>query len=90
MIYSTRITVTANTKSNTLILITEDGRRIALTFSPKRQDYVHVVINDLPVAMVSNPKHLIRWLVQKLNSPAQIEAQFDDFGEPLPSGSRIK
>jgi hypothetical protein len=76
MIYTTQVTVSADTSTNKLVLTLPDGRRIALTFSPKRQEYVYIVVNDVPHPAVDKPKDLVRWLVQKLMPKDEVARQY--------------
>ena len=74
MIYTSTVTITADTKINKLAIIKPDGERIVLTFGGKRKLGVDVVADDKPVGHFENPKDLIRYLVQHLYTPEQIEA----------------
>jgi hypothetical protein len=66
MIYTTTVTVTGDTTTGKLVIVLADGRRIALTHSPRRQPYIYPVIDDVPHPQIDKPKDLVRWLVQKL------------------------
>lgn len=71
MIYTSAVTISADTKTNKLVLVTDDGKRIVLTFGSKRKLGVDVVRDDRPDGHFENPKDLVRYLVQNLHTPEQ-------------------
>lgn len=67
------VTIQGDTSTNKLVIVTADGRRIALTFANRRALNVDVVMDDRPKGSFLRPRELVRWLVQNLYTPEQVE-----------------
>lgn len=78
MIYTSSVVITADTKTNKLALVKADGERIVLTFGSKRKLGVDIVQDDRPAGHFENPKDLVRYLVQNLYTPEQVEMALKD------------
>ena len=89
MIYTSRVVITGDTTTNKLVITMEDGRRLAVTFSPKRQPYVYVVMDDRPFDHIDKVKDFVRFLVQKLYTKEQVEMSLQDTQHGVTTSDQI-
>lgn len=73
MIYTMKLTVTGDTASGKLVLVTPDGKRLAITPNKKTASFAYTVIDDKPGPLVSHGSQLCRWIAQNLYGRTQIK-----------------
>lgn len=72
MIYTTKITVTADTKTRKLVIVTGEGKRIAITRSTRTSHDVQVVIDDRYDGAFNTAAELLGVLAQTLYGAKEV------------------
>ncbi len=78
MIYTAKVVVTGDTKTGKLVLVTSEGKRIAVTTGSRRHLHVDVVVDDRPKGSYLHPKEFVRALIQELYTPEQVALALGD------------
>ena len=66
VIFTEKYTITGDTKTNKLIILNGDGKRIVITPVTRTGTDAHIIVDDRPVGQPMYVKELLQFLVQNL------------------------